>query len=84
MILSENFYGFIRTYMSITSSPAKYVKHWRFLNQHIKNGSFTSDYGVHASDLRKPEVIAKHPPAWSRSKNPAERRRGGALSIELS
>jgi len=68
----------IKTYMSISCSPAKIVKHWRFLNQHIKNGSFSSDYGVHASVLRKPEIIAKHPPAWSRFNNPAERRCGGA------
>jgi hypothetical protein len=48
-------------YMSTIGSSAKIVWQWRFLNQQIKNGSFSSDYGVHASVLRKPEIIAKHP-----------------------
>lgn len=68
-------------YMSTTGSPAKIVRQWRFLNQQIKNGSFSSDYGVHASVLRKPEVIAKHPPAWSRFNNPVSRWCGGALFV---
>src|SRR5215471_19735057 len=66
--------------MSINGSPAKIVKQRRFLNQQFKNGSSSSDYGVHASVVRKPEIIAEHPPAWSRFNNPAERRCGGALS----
>jgi hypothetical protein len=68
-------------YMSTTGSPAKIVWQWRFLNQQIKNGSFSSDYGVHASVLRKPEIIAKHPPAWSRFNNPVTRWCGGALFV---
>jgi hypothetical protein len=65
--------------MSNSGSPAKRVTVRRFLNQQFKKGSFSSDYGVHASVLRKPEVIAKHPPAWSRFNNPAVRRCGGAF-----
>jgi hypothetical protein len=68
-------------YMSTTGSPAKIVWQWRFLNQQIKNGSFTSDYGVHASVLRKPEIIAKHPPAYGRFNNPVTRWCGGALFV---
>jgi hypothetical protein len=68
-------------YMSTTGSSAKIVWQWRFLNQQIKNGSFSSDYGVHASVLRKPEIIAKHPPAWSRFNNPVTRWCGGALFV---
>jgi len=67
--------------MSNIGSPAKIVTVRRFLNQQFKKGSFSSDYGVHASVLRKPEIIAKHPPAWSRFNNPAERRCGGAFTL---
>jgi hypothetical protein len=48
--------------MLANSSPAKLVLDREFLNQHIKNWEFASDYGEHASAARKPKVIAEHPP----------------------
>jgi hypothetical protein len=51
------------------SSPAKLVLVREFLNQQIKNREPVSDYGEHASVLRKPEVIAGHPPDLFRFNN---------------
>jgi hypothetical protein len=55
--------------MTTEGSPAKLVMDEGFLNQQIKNWESWSHYGVHASDLRKPEVIAGHPPDLVRFNN---------------
>lgn len=53
-----------------TGSPATLVMVRVILNLHVTNWEFMSENGEHASDLRKPEVAAEHPPDEVRFNNP--------------